>query len=51
MHPTLHIERVVLPFSLLLQATVSMFSWRKGTISIRLRGHAFEHAVQPVQFW
>jgi hypothetical protein len=46
----LHIERDTLPVSLLLQATVIMFSCAKGTISIMLRGQAFEQAVQPVHF-
>jgi hypothetical protein len=46
----LHIERVTLPVSLLLQATTIMFSWLKGTITIKLRGQAFEQAEQPVHF-
>ena len=50
MQPTLQFARVVLPFSLLLHATVIIFSCEKGTIVIRFRGQALEHAVQPVHF-
>jgi len=41
-------DRVVLLVSLLLQATVIMFSLQKGTISIKLHGQAFEQAVHII---